>query len=67
MTWRAYSPVTVGLYRNRSVSRLAIAARFCGGGSDRAVRRKPMVRSGQDVWGYGFSTVLITKVAGEES
>src|ERR1017187_9085845 len=30
-----------------------------GSGSDRAVRRKPVVRSGRDVWGYGFSTALI--------
>ncbi len=36
-----------------------------GSGSDRAVRRKPVVRSEQDVWGYGFSTASIIGNAGE--
>jgi hypothetical protein len=36
-----------------------------GSGSDRAVRRKPVVRSEQDVWGYGFSTGSIIGDAGE--
>jgi hypothetical protein len=35
--------------------------------SDRAVRRKPLVRSGQDVWVYGFSMASIAGVVAEES
>jgi hypothetical protein len=37
-----------------------------GSGSDRAVRRKPVVGSGQDVWGYGFSIALLIGVADEK-
>ena len=36
-----------------------------GSGSDRAVRRKPVVRSEQDVSGYGFSSGSIIGDAGE--
>jgi len=35
--------------------------------SDRAVRRKPLVRSGQDVSVYGFSIASIAGVVSEES
>jgi hypothetical protein len=37
-----------------------------GSGSDRAVRRKPVVGSGQDVWGYGFSIAQMIGVADEK-
>jgi hypothetical protein len=58
--------MTVGLYRNRSLSRSVSETSVSGSGSDRAIRRKPVVRSGQDVWGYGFSTASIIGMAGEK-
>jgi hypothetical protein len=34
--------------------------------SDRAVRRKPLVGSGQDVWVYGFLMASMAGVAAKE-
>lgn len=58
--------MTLGLYRNRSHGKIPQRdTSVSGSGSDRAVRRKPVVRSEQDVWGYGFSTASIIGDAGE--
>jgi len=51
---KSHGRMTVGLYRTRSLSRSVSETSVSGSGSDRAVRRKPVVRSGQDVWGLGF-------------
>jgi hypothetical protein len=58
--------MTVGLYRNAPLKIAQGGRPASGSGSDRAVRRKPVVRSGQDVWGYGFSIASMIGVASEK-
>src|SRR5713101_6288295 len=60
--------VTLGLYRNCSAEMMGVwAEELRRSSSDRAVRRKRLVRSGQDVSVYGFSMASIAGVVSEES
>jgi hypothetical protein len=60
--------MTLGLYRNCSAEMMGVwAEELRRSSSDRAVRRKPLVRSGQDVSAYGFSMASIAGVVAEES